>query len=124
MRFLHRLVISLAVSLVAHLYLKQRPDWVFLVLWSEFHVFGQLCNFTFEPLNLRAHNNLKGLLLMFSKRNLGLEELRDFGLVGFEKIIGHNSYLPALQLSCSTLRSQRLDSRLRSRRYSPLWKNY
>src|SRR5208337_2971011 len=52
MRFLHRLVISLAVSLVGHLGLNHSPDWVFLVLSSKLNVFGQLCNFTFEPRDL------------------------------------------------------------------------
>src|SRR6266478_1501173 len=52
MRFLHRLVISLAVSLVGHLGLNHSPDWVFLVLSSKLNVFGQPCNFSFEPRNL------------------------------------------------------------------------
>src|SRR6202165_1407636 len=52
MRFLHRLVISLAISLVGHLGLNHSPDWIFLVLSSKLNVFGQLCNFTFEPRNL------------------------------------------------------------------------
>src|SRR5258708_35399148 len=52
MRFLDRLVISLTVSLVGHLGLKHSPDWIFLVLSSKLNVFGQLCNFIFEPRNL------------------------------------------------------------------------
>src|SRR3984893_1953536 len=89
MRFLHRLVISIAVSLVGHLGLNHSPDWVFPVLSSKFNVFGQLCNFTFEPLNLRAHNNLKSPSLMLAERNLSLKELGSLGFVGLEKFVCH-----------------------------------
>src|SRR6266436_1928372 len=89
MRFLHRLVISIAVSLVGHLGLNHSPDWVFLVLSSKFNVFSQLCNFTFEPLNLRAHNTLKSPSLMLAERKLSRKELGSLGFVGLEKFVGH-----------------------------------
>src|ERR1700676_4517246 len=101
MRFLHRLVIYLSISLAGPLGLKQSPDWVFFVFWSELHVFGQLCNFTFEPLNLHAHNNLKSPSLMFAERSLSLKELGSLDFVGFKKFITHSSF-PFVRTSCHT----------------------